>query len=259
MRRADRLFQLIQMLRARRGATGRQLADELRVSTRTVYRDIADLQGSGIPIRGEAGVGYRLERGFELPPLTFTHEELEGLVLGARIVSAWGDPELAAAVGSAITRIEAVLPEALRQVVLDTPLFVPDFPGRRNMAGEMATLRRAIGEHRVLDLTYVRADGDRSERTVRPLGLYFWGKKWTLAAWCELRSDYRSFRPDRMERVELLQRSFDPDGEIALSEFLRRVEQENPFWEEASEARAPYSSASSGEDSSDSPDSSDSK
>jgi predicted DNA-binding transcriptional regulator YafY len=252
MRRADRLFQLIQLLRARRGATGQQLADELRVSTRTVYRDIADLQGSGIPIRGEAGVGYRLERGFELPPLTFTHEELEGLVLGARIVSAWGDPELAAAVGSAIRRIEAVLPEGLRQVVLDTPLFVPDYPGRRYMAGEMATLRRAIGEHRVLDLTYVRADGERSERTVRPLGLYFWGKKWTLAAWCELRNDYRSFRPDRMERVELLQRGFDPEGEISLSEFLQRVERENPFGEDPPENGGPYSDApSSDADSSD--------
>ncbi len=225
MRRADRLFQLVQHLRARRSATGRQLADELRVSTRTVYRDIADLQGSGVPIQGEAGVGYRLERGFELPPLTFTSEELEGLVLGARIVAAWGDPELAAAVGSAMTRIEAVLPESLRHVLLDTALFAPDFPRTATMANEVATLRRAIAERRILSLVYTRADGETSEREVRPLGLYFWGNRWTLAAWCELRNDYRSFRPDRMERVELTQRSFDADGDVSLADFLRRMEE----------------------------------
>jgi predicted DNA-binding transcriptional regulator YafY len=224
LRRADRLFQLVQLLRARRSATGRQLAEELRVSTRTVYRDIADLQGSGVPIQGEAGVGYRLERGFELPPLTFTSEELEGLVLGARIVAAWGDPELAAAVGSAMTRIEAVLPEGLRHVLLDTALFAPDFPRTASMANEVATLRRAIAERRVLALHYTRADGETSEREVRPLGLYFWGNRWTLAAWCELRNDYRSFRPDRMDRVELTRRSFEADGEVSLADFLRRME-----------------------------------
>ena len=103
MRRADRLFRLVQLLRARRFATGEQIAGELAVSKRTVYRDVADLQGSGIPIRGEAGVGYRLERGYELAPLIFTSDELESLVLGARIVAAWGDAELASAVGSAMT------------------------------------------------------------------------------------------------------------------------------------------------------------
>lgn len=130
MRRADRLFQLVQFLRTRRAATGQQIAEELRVSVRTVYRDIIDLQTSGIPIRGEAGVGYRLERGFELPPLTFTSEELEGLALGARIVAAWGDPGLASAVNSAMTRIESVLPPALRKVLIETPLFAPQFQSR---------------------------------------------------------------------------------------------------------------------------------
>lgn len=228
MRRADRLFQLVQYLRTRRAATGQQIADELRVSVRTIYRDIIDLQTSGIPIRGEAGVGYRLERGFELPPLTFTSEELEGLALGARIVAAWGDPDLASAVNSAMTRIEAVLPTALRKVLIDTPLFAPQFQSRAGMSREVATIRRAIGEHRVLRLRYVRADGDETERDIRPLGLHFWGNKWTVAAWCELRNDYRSFRPDRMSAVELLDRSFDSEGEISLAEFLSRVEGEDP-------------------------------
>ena len=223
MRRADRLFRLVQLLRARRFATGEQMAGELGVSTRTVYRDVADLQGSGVPIRGEAGVGYRLERGYELAPLIFTSDELESLVLGARIVSAWGDADLASAVGAAMTKIEAVLPEALRRVVLETPFFSPASPSASAMAGGLALLRRAIGERRLVRFRYTREDGAASERDARPLGLYFWGRKWTLAAWCELRSDYRSFRPDRMQDVALLERRFDPaaDG-VSLAGFLAK-------------------------------------
>ncbi len=228
MRRADRLFQLVQFLRTHRAATGQQIADELRVSVRTVYRDIGDLQASGIPIRGEAGVGYRLDRGFELPPLTFTSEELEGLALGARIVAAWGDADLAAAVNNAMTRIEAVLPTALRKVLIEAPLFAPQFQSRAGMSREVATLRRAIGERRTLRVRYVRADGGESDRTIRPLGLHFWGNKWTVAAWCELRADYRSFRPDRMLELEMLDRTFDTDGDISLAEFLKRTDDDGP-------------------------------
>ncbi len=222
MRRADRLFRLVQLLRARRFATGYQIADELGVSKRTIYRDVADLQGSGIPIRGEAGVGYRLERGFELAPLIFTSDELESLVLGARIVAAWGDADLAAAVGSAMTKVEAVLPDTLRRVVLETPFFAPGAPSGAAMAGELTVLRRAIGERRFVHFRYRREDGEESERDARPLGLYFWGRKWTLAAWCEARSDYRSFRPDRMREVRMLERSFDPADGISLAGFLAK-------------------------------------
>ena len=224
MRRADRLFQLVQVLRSRRFATGQQIADELGVSKRTVYRDIADLQGSGVPIQGEAGVGYRIDRGFELPPLTFSEAELEGLVLGARMVSTWADPELASAVRSAMTKVEAVLPEGLRRVVLDSALFAPDFPRTQEMSRDVDLMRRAIGERRLLSFAYTRADGEESRRSVRPLGLYFWGSKWTLAAWCEMREDYRSFRPDRMRTVSVLERRFDPDDGIDLAGFLARVE-----------------------------------
>lgn len=226
MRRADRLFQLVQTLRTRRFATGEQLAESLGVSKRTLYRDVRDLQIAGVPIRGEAGVGYRLERGYELPPLTFTSEELEGLVLGARFVAAWGDPELAAAMGSAMTKIEAVLPEALRAVLLEAPLFAPAFGGAATMARNMGPLRRAISESRVIHFSYTNEDGTPSERDARPLGLYFWGSKWTLATWCELRRDYRSFRPDRMEGLRLLERSFDPSEGPSLAEFLSRLNED---------------------------------
>lgn len=224
MRRADRLFQLVQLLRARRFATGQQLADELGVSKRTVYRDISDLAGSGVPIRGEAGVGYQLERGFELAPLTFTGEEVQALVLGARMVSVWGDSELAGSARTAMTKVEAVLPDPLRQVLLATPLYAPVMPGSERVSGEMALLRRAISEKRYIQFAYQRADGERSTREARPLGLYFWGKKWTLATWCELRNDYRSFRPDRMQQVQLRDARFDGSDGITLAGFLAKVE-----------------------------------
>jgi predicted DNA-binding transcriptional regulator YafY len=233
MRRADRLFQLVLLLRSKRASTGEGLATALGVSKRTVYRDVRDLQLSGVPIRGEAGVGYALDRRFDLPPMTFTSVELEGLALGARMVSAWGDPELAAAVSSAMTRIEAVLPETLRQVLLDTALFAAGFPRQAEMAKEVAVMRRAISEHRTLQFAYTRADGAETERSVRPLGLYFWGNKWTLAAWCEKRRDYRSFRPDRMREVELLDRHFATDGDINLADFLRRMDEQDRYRESA--------------------------
>jgi predicted DNA-binding transcriptional regulator YafY len=240
VRRADRLFRLVQLLRARRFATGEQIAGELGVSKRTVYRDVADLQGSGVPIKGEAGVGYRLERGYELAPLIFTSDELTGLVLGARIVSAWGDAELASAVGSALTKIEAVLPEALRRVVLETPLFAPEMPGASVMAGELTLLRRAIGERRLVHFRYAREDGAESERDARPLGLFFWGRKWTLAAWCELRQDYRSFRPDRMREVRLLESGFDPADGISLAGFLAKHDPADwERWDWRNEGAAP--------------------
>jgi predicted DNA-binding transcriptional regulator YafY len=208
----------------RRSATGQELADVLGVSLRTLYRDIRDLEYSGVPIRGEAGVGYRLDRGYELPPLTFSQAELEGLVLGARMVSTWADPELAEAVRSAMRKIEAVLPEGLRRVVLETALYAPDFPRTHEMSRDVELMRRAIGEHRLLGFAYTSADGDDTARNVRPLALHFWGNKWTLASWCELRRDYRSFRPDRMREVRVLDQRFDPADGINLARFLARVE-----------------------------------
>lgn len=229
MRRADRLFQLVRLLRVRGFATGQELAGELGVSKRTVYRDIRDLERSGVPIRGEAGVGYRLERGFELPPLTFNEAEIEALVLGARIVGAWADDQLVEAAETALQRLESVLPEPLRRVVAATALFAPDFHRRPELVDQLPLIRRAIGEHRRLRFGYTRADGAASARTVRPFGLYFWGKAWTLASWCEVRGDYRSFRPDRMTSLEMLDTTFDAADGPSLQGFLERTSERDDW------------------------------
>ena len=188
-----------------------------------MYRDVADLVGSGVPIEGEPGVGYRLRKGYELPPLTFNAEEITALVLGARMVQAWADDELAQAAGSALTKIEAVVPEPLRSMVTESTLFAPRGAWSRGMATELGLLRRAISDRRKLRFRYQREDGEASERTVRPLGLYFFGAKWLLASYCEMRADYRSFRIDRMDEHEVLTDTFDPADGIDLDTFLKRV------------------------------------
>ena len=222
MRRADRLFELVQTLRNRRFATAQQLADHLEVSRRTVYRDVRDLQTSGVPIIGEAGVGYQLERGYELPPLTFNTEEIEALVLGTRLVEVWGDASLAAAARRALTKVEAVLPTTLREVLVGTHLFGPKWFDRP--PPHLQILRRTVADRRKVCFGYTRADDTPSERVVRPLGLYFWGRVWSLASWCELREDFRNFRVDRMRDVTALEETFDVDGGISLDGFIAAMD-----------------------------------
>ena len=220
MRRADRLFLLVQLLRARSITTADELAGELAISKRTVYRDIRDLAASGVPIEGEAGVGYRLQRGFELPPMTFTPSELEALALGARMVEAWSDPELGAAARAVLTKVEAVLPKALRPTLASTALFAMPRQWGAEVTRGLGPLRQAIAARQRITIAYARADGATSERTIHPLGLYFWGSTWTLAAWCETRAAYRNFRPDRIDRVNLLGDRFDPDTGPNLEGFM---------------------------------------
>lgn len=219
MRRADRLFQIVQILRRRRLTTARHLAESLEISERTVYRDIRDLAASGVPIEGEAGVGYRL-RGFDLPPLMFNREEVEALVLGARIVQSWTDPELARAASEALSKIEAALPRDRSHLVDGTPLFAPADHWRVEIAVDLPTLRQAIRDSRKLRFRYTDAGGTQSERTVRPLGLSFYGPVWILAAWCELRQDFRAFRVDRIHELEVLPGSFPPEPGRTLQDFI---------------------------------------
>jgi predicted DNA-binding transcriptional regulator YafY len=227
MRRADRLFRIVQLLRRRKLTTAARLAEELEVSERTVYRDVADLIASGVPIRGEAGVGYALDRSFDLPPLMFDADELEALVLGARVVESWASPALARAARQVLAKIETVLPERLR-AQLEAPLLAPDFHVPSASLRELDTLRMAIRERRKVHLDYVDRSQATTARTVRPLGLVFWGQYWTLAAWCELRGDFRGFRLDRMQKLALTHERFTDEAGRALPDFLARVRSELP-------------------------------
>jgi predicted DNA-binding transcriptional regulator YafY len=216
VRRADRLFQIIQYLQGRKLVTAKQLAERLEVSERTVYRDVQDLMLSGVPIEGEAGVGYMLRAGFHLPPLMFSPEEMEALITGARLVKSWAGDKLAMAADQAIAKIEHILPPKLKQEIGDTRLFAPGFHSYSRHTVQMDALRTAINKRQVLRIEYLKEDGQASAREVWPLGLFFWGAVWTLAAWCELRSDYRNFRIDRIQNLREVDRKFEETSEISL-------------------------------------------
>jgi len=205
MRRADRLFQLVQLLRRQRTVTAAELARSLEVSERTVYRDVQDLSLSGVPIEGEAGVGYRLKPGFDLPPLMFTAEELQALRLGAQLVQGWADDALAGAATSALQRIETVLPEKLREESNRQFLFAPRFAAASESKAWMRELRAAMRDRNKVSIAYRKPDSeDASTRTIEPLGLFYWGRTWTLGAWCELRQGFRTFRLDRIVSLTIL-------------------------------------------------------
>jgi predicted DNA-binding transcriptional regulator YafY len=227
MRRADRLFQIIQHLRGRRLTTARHLAERLEVSERTIYRDIRDLTLSGVPIEGEAGVGYVLRKGFDLPPLMFSRDEVEALVVGARMAQAWGSAELAAAAGQALEKIEAVLPAERSRDASRCLIFALNFRDTPQHSAALEVVRQALNLRRLLHFHYKREDGEPSERTVRPLGLYFWGATWTLAAWCELRGAFRHFRVDRMANPQLREETFHDETGKTLEDFLRQVREKN--------------------------------
>ena len=213
----------MQVLRARRFATARSLAEALEVSERTIYRDVRDLSLSGVPIEGEAGVGYALRRDFDLPPIMFDYEEIEALTAGARMVQAWSSPTLARAAQAALDKIAAALPPDKRIAMERTRLYAPSFHIDPALGKTMDVVREAIVASRRLAFSYKDGEGRASERSVRPLGLYFWGQKWTLASWCESRQDFRNFRLDRLAGVAIGARFPDEPGK-RLDDFLRAVQ-----------------------------------
>jgi len=228
MRRADRLFQIVQYLRGRRLTTAAQLADWLEISQRTVYRDIQDLERTGVPIEGEAGVGYRLRPEFDLPPLMFTYEEVEALVAGARMIGSWGSPQLRQASELALAKIAAALPEHRRVELERTRLYALNFAedGGKKGGDVLDTLRHVIAGRVVTLLDYKDAAGKPSTRHVWPLGLYFWGHVWSLAAWCELREDFRNFRLDRIDGAFSTERQHPDQAGRRLEDFVRAMRSE---------------------------------
>ncbi|MEO8460506.1 MAG: YafY family protein [Dokdonella sp.] len=224
MRRADRLFLIIHALRGRRTALpAHRLADTLRVSVRTLYRDIADLQLSGVPIEGEAGVGYVLRKGSDIPPLMFNAEEVEALVVGTRFVRAFGGERLGLGARTALLKIKAVLPPDLAERSRRTRIFAPELSNRIESSGMIDRLHSAIEARRVLQLRYLDKNDLATSRAVEPLCLSFWGGSWTLGAWCRLRNDFRNFRPDRITALSETGETFVEQRERGLDAYLRSV------------------------------------
>ena len=224
MRRADRLFLIIHALRGRRRALpARSLAETLGVSLRTVYRDVADLQRSGVPIEGEAGIGYVLRHGADIPPLMFNESELEALVVGTRFVRAFGGERLSLGARAALLKIVAVLPPELRARSERTRIFAPEVPNRIENSGVIDRLHAAIGERQVLSVHYRDEAGATSEREIEPLCLVFWGAVWTIGSWCRARRDFRTFRADRIAQFAPSGETYAIDPARGLAGYLRAV------------------------------------
>jgi predicted DNA-binding transcriptional regulator YafY len=223
MRRADRLLQLIQILRRhRRPVTGETMAAELEVSLRTVYRDIASLIGDGVPVRGEAGVGYILGEGYDLPPLMFTVDELEAVMLGLRWVARRGDSQLSKAAMDTVAKIGTVLPPGLRPFLYDASLLIPQrdvLPDRI----DVALFRSAIREGKKVALKYSNVDNERTERLIWPIAISYFDASRIVIAWCELRQDFRSFRTDRMLAADVLNDKYPARRAKLLKEWNERV------------------------------------
>jgi predicted DNA-binding transcriptional regulator YafY len=224
MRRAERLFQLVQLIRGRRLSTAAFLAQRLEVSERTVYRDVADLMAQGVPIEGEAGVGYRMNTGFDLPPLMFTNEEAQALVASVRLAQ----PRLDAALGrhaeGALSKILAVLPAAARAAAESLAVYAPPVGPDEATRQRLEAVRIAAEARHKLALSYLDLKERRSERVVRPLGCFYWGSVWTVAAWCESRVGFRSFRVDRIEQLTVLDERFRDEPGKTLADLFRQVE-----------------------------------
>ncbi|MBB3060004.1 helix-turn-helix transcriptional regulator [Microbulbifer rhizosphaerae] len=228
MKKSERLLQLLTLLRARRSAiTARALAERLGVSERTLYRDMQSLVLSGVPVEGEAGVGYRLRRGSFIPPLMFSEEELEALLLGVRMVQGWGDEDIGSAADSALHKIRSVLPDRViqEQDLQRATLLVPDLH-RREKARFGALIRQAVKAREMLWLDYEDEQGNRSQRHCNPLGLIYWGAAWTLLAWCRLRGDHRLFRLDRILGAELTGEQFQVEPHQSLAAYFRQYNPE---------------------------------
>lgn len=219
MRKADKLFQLTNLIRAKQPITADAIAQELNVSVRTVYRYIDDLSVSGIPIYGTTGVGYQLHQNFELPPLNLTEKELEALLLGMKMVSAWSGIELAQSSQTLTTKIQSVLPENMIDDYSDV-VFTPDFVHNTINKQNWEATHQAIKNLNIIKMKYHSLDEVISHRLIYPLGLVYWGSKWTLAAWCTQRQDFRNFRVDRIVDLEILTEKFVMTDVINLDAFL---------------------------------------
>jgi predicted DNA-binding transcriptional regulator YafY len=221
MRRADRLFDIIQALRTE-GApmTAATLAERLEVTVRTIYRDVATLQARRVPIEGAPGLGYVLRRGFDLPPLMFTSEEIEAIAVGARLVGRTGDPGLQDAADSVLSKVLVVLPAALRAYLAAAPFYVSSSGAPAAGSADLTAVRQAIRAERKLRIAYVDEKEARTERTIWPIAVAYYVQATLIGAWCELRRDYRHFRADRITSLSVLDEAYPSDNGRLMAEWL---------------------------------------
>ncbi len=229
MSRAQRLLELIQILREHRyPVSGETLATELGISLRTLYRDIATLQAQGADIRGEAGVGYVLQPGFMLPPLMFTEDEIEAIVLGSRWVADRADERLGASAASAIAKIASVLPPPLRREFDDSGLLIGPSTRIHGETIDPQPIRLSIRQQRKLLIHYTDQHESTSQRTIWPFALGYFDQCRILAAWCELRDGYRHFRTDRIHQIDVLDETYPRSRHVMLREWREYIRQRSP-------------------------------
>ena len=222
MRRADRLFEIVQILRRKKRTRAADLASHLGVSERTIYRDVSDMIARGVPIEGEAGVGYIMRPGFDLPPLMFNENEIEALLMGARIIQSWADPEMAAAASTAVDKIGAVSPEPIRKQLGLVRLWAPVTDTREPISIDQAALRRAVRRQQKVRFVYRDMREKSTARLAWPLITAFYGTHWYLAAWCEDRAGFRVFRQDRMSDLIVLETTFERERGRTAEDFLEQ-------------------------------------
>jgi predicted DNA-binding transcriptional regulator YafY len=221
MRRADRLFDIIQILRtASHPVTAAALADKLEVTVRTIYRDIAALQGSRVPIEGAPGLGYVLRHGFDLPPLMFTTEEIDAIAVGVRLLRRLRDRKLQEAAESVLGKLSAVVPQPLQSQLVAAPLYVSDGSAPAVTGVDLSQLRSAIRETRKLAIIYVDEENRHTRRTIWPIAMAYYVDVTLVGAWCELRNDFRHFRVDRILASDVLDERFSADSGRLTAEWL---------------------------------------
>ena len=234
MRRADRLFDIIQILRlARHPITAAAIAAELEVTPRTVYRDIATLQARRVPIEGEAGIGYVLRRGFELPPLMLTEEEVQAVAVGMRLLRRTGDPGLETAARHVLIKLTAAMPDVLRAQLLDAPFHVATRGAPLPSAVDLSETRAAIRHASKMWIDYVDEKGTATTRTICPVAMEYHVEATLICAWCELRDDYRHFRTDRIRAAHVLEASFAARANSLLAGWVELTRTDRREREEA--------------------------
>lgn len=209
--------------------TAQQLADVLEISVRTLYRDIQALVLSGVPVEGEAGIGYRLRPGYQLPPLMFDAEEVLALLVGSRMVRAFTDPDLARAALRAESKIRSILPPDLQQKAARQPYRIPVLQRDERARIVHRDLRRACESQRCVQIDYLDRQEAATTRVVYPLAIMGWRESWSLLAWCEMRQAYRNFRLDRVHALTLLARSFEVTDTCSLQHYLQTEMQMDDF------------------------------